>query len=365
VIDHSSVKPDPDYTRLIKAIGRNGNPNYVPCLELVADPEFIAAYLEETAPITWNQAASHDQWKASIDQKIRFWYTLGYDAIWQGGALDFPRVEMLKSVDTAQYSRNTREWFNESKGCITSWAEFEAYPWHTSHNVDYFPVEYMAAQLPQGMGIFGEIGGVYESLSWMMGYETLCFALHDQPDLVGAICERIAQVYIPVARSLAQMDRVIGLWMGDDLGYNTSTLISTAHLRRYIFPIQREIAAVAHEYGKPFLLHSCGKLSSIMEDLIDFVEIDAKHSFQDIIEPVEHFCNRYHDRICTIGGMDIDLLARGSEEQVRQRARQILETCAPSKAYMLGSGNTLANYIPIPNFLAMLDEARRFNRSGS
>jgi hypothetical protein len=51
------MKPNPDYTRLMRAINRCGDPGYVPCLELVADPEFIAAYLGEAVPITWNQQA--------------------------------------------------------------------------------------------------------------------------------------------------------------------------------------------------------------------------------------------------------------------------------------------------------------------
>ncbi len=358
------MKPHPDYNRLIRAISRSGDPGYVPLLELLADPEFIAAYLGETVPMTWNQKAGHDLWMASIDQKIRFWFSLGYDAIWQGPAIDFPQVPMLKSQDTAQYSRSTREWFNESKGCITNWAEYDVYPWAGSKEADYFPLEYMAQWLPEGMGIFGALDGVYESLSWMMGYETLCTSLYDQPDLVAAICERIAEVYIPLARSLAQMERVIGLWMGDDLGFKTGTLISPRHLRQYIFPIQRKIAEIAHQYGKPFLLHSCGNLAGIMEDLISFVGVDAKHSFEDQIDPVEHFCLRYQERLCSIGGIDIDLLVRGSEEQIRKRTRQVLEACAPTKAYMLGSGNTLANYIPIPNYLAMVDEGRRFIKLG-
>ena len=95
------MKLNPDYTRLLRAIDRSGDPAYVPLLELVADPEFIAAYLGETVPMTWNQRVDHDLWKASIDQKIRFWYPLGYDSIWQGPATDFPRVPMLTS---ARYS---------------------------------------------------------------------------------------------------------------------------------------------------------------------------------------------------------------------------------------------------------------------
>lgn len=358
------MKPGPDYTRVINAINRNGDPNYVPFLEIVADPEFISAYLGEKTPITWNQQADHELWEVSMDQKIRFWHSLGYDAIRQGPALDFPQVPMLKSKDIAIYNRAEREWFNEKKGCITTWAEYEAYPWSISGQMDFFPMEYISKKMPEGMGIFGEIGGVYESLSWMMGYETLCTALYDQPDLVMAICERISQVYISLATSLIQMDRVIGLWMGDDLGFKTSTLISPKHLRQYIFPIQQKISEIAHKYGKPFILHSCGKLDIVMEDLINFVGVDAKHSFEDQIDPVENYCSRYQDRICTIGGIDMDLLIRGTERQIRNRTRNVLEACAPGKAYILGTGNTVANFIPINNFLAMLDEGRKFNQYG-
>lgn len=42
--------------------------------------------------------------------------------------------------------------------------------------------------------------------------------------------------------------------------------------------------------------------------------------------------------IAVIGGVDVDLLERGTVEQVRARTRKILTACAPSKGYILGSG---------------------------
>jgi uroporphyrinogen decarboxylase len=160
------------------------------------------------------------------------------------------------------------------------------------------------------------------------------------------------------------VDHVVALWMGDDMGFKTSTMISPKHLRSYVFPIQKKIAEIAHAKGYPFLLHSCGKLDSVMQDLVEDVGIDAKHSFEDAIEPVEHFCDRFGKRISVIGGVDMDILARGTEAQVRSRTRQILEACAPSRSYILGSGNSVANYIQPRNFLAMLDEGYRFNSAG-
>lgn len=57
-----------------------------------------------------------------------------------------------------------------------------------------------------------------------------------------------------------------------------------------------------------------------------------------------------------LGGIDVDFLCRSTPDEVRARTRQVLEACMPGGGYALGTGNTVANYIPLENFLAMLDE---------
>jgi uroporphyrinogen decarboxylase len=362
LIDRWPWKPRPDATKLLAALRRQGDPGYVPFLELFADAEVMAAVVGGPVIPKEVQIADRSALEQALDQKVQFWHRLGYDAIWQGARLELG-LNQLEAGDTASLPRDRRRWMNEGEGVITSWEDFELYPWPTSADADLYAVEYMARRLPEGMGILAQISGGLEPVTWLMGYKTLGLALYDQPDLVAALFEKIWGIYVPLARSLLQMERVIGLWMGDDMGFRTGTLISPEHLRKYVFPYQKEMAAIAHAQGMPFLLHSCGNLQAVMEDLIEEVGIDAKHSFEDAIQPVESFTARYSQRIAVIGGVDVDLLARGSEEQVRRRTRQILEACAPSRAYVLGSGNSVANYIQVGNYLAMLDEGWRYNTS--
>jgi uroporphyrinogen decarboxylase len=97
-----------------------------------------------------------------------------------------------------------------------------------------------------------------------------------------------------------------------------------------------------------------------MDDLIDDVGMDAKHSFEDTILSVTDAKIKYGDRIALLGGIDVDFLCRADEEQVRQRVRETLDACFPGGGYCLGSGNSVANYIPLDNYLAMLDEGRRY-----
>ena len=66
------------------------------------------------------------------------------------------------------------------------------------------------------------------------------------------------------------------------------------------------------------------------------------------------------ERIAVLGGIDMDFLCRASQEQVRRRTRDTLDVCLPGGGYCLGTGNSVANYLPMDNYLAMLDEGRKY-----
>jgi uroporphyrinogen decarboxylase len=121
------------------------------------------------------------------------------------------------------------------------------------------------------------------------------------------------------------------------------------------------MAKLSHEAGRPYILHSCGNLSAIMDDLIQDVGIDGKHSFEDTIEDIRDVKAQYGDRIAVLGGIDVDFLCRADEQSIRARVRDTIEKCQPGGGFCLGTGNSVANYIPIDNYLAMLDEGRKYS----
>ncbi|MBW2179314.1 MAG: uroporphyrinogen-III decarboxylase-like protein, partial [Deltaproteobacteria bacterium] len=125
---------------------------------------------------------------------------------------------------------------------------------------------------------------------------------------------------------------------------------------------QKRCAQAWHKYGKPFILHSCGQIDALMEDLIKEVGIDGRHSFEDVIESVESIYERYGDRIAILGGVvDVGLLSMGSTDQVRARVRKILDTCGKNGGFAIGFGNLVTNYAKIENYYAMIDETRKWN----
>ena len=66
---------------------------------------------------------------------------------------------------------------------------------------------------------------------------------------------------------------------------------------------------------------------------------------------------RYGDRIGILGGVDVDILGRATPDGVRRTVRDVIDACAAGGRYAVGSGNSIPSYIPVENFLTMLDEA--------
>ena len=150
-------------------------------------------------------------------------------------------------------------------------------------------------------------------------------------------------------------------YLGDDLGYKTSLMISPEQIRQFIFPWHQKLADISHKNGKYFFFHSCGQVYSIIDDYIDKILIDAKHSFEENVLPVEDVKKRYGKRMTLLGGIDVDILARSDPESIRRKTIQVLEVCQPGGGYFLGAGNWVTSYIPLDNYLAMLKAGRLFS----
>ncbi|MEI8387559.1 MAG: hypothetical protein WCG76_08160 [Verrucomicrobiota bacterium] len=61
----------------------------------------------------------------------------------------------------------------------------------------------------------------------------------------------------------------------------------------------------------------------------------------------------YGTRIGILGGIDVDFLSRSTPEQIRRRCTAILEQTMSRGGYALGSGNSITDYIPAENFVAL------------
>ena len=81
------------------------------------------------------------------------------------------------------------------------------------------------------------------------------------------------------------------------------------------------------------------------------------------IEDVREAKKTYGRKMALIGGIDIDFLCRQSESAIRKRVRDTLEVCLPGGGYCLGTGNSVANFVPLESYLAMIDEGWKYSET--
>jgi uroporphyrinogen decarboxylase len=355
-LDH----PRPDAKEFIEILTSRKPQVRTPLVEYIVDDVVMKPIVEELLGRRWVAFGDErESQKAYLDNFIEFWYRMGYDFVRFEQSLAFPESKLI-IADAAPGSPKSREWANEHESALSSRDDFERIPWPKVEEFDFFAYDYLNDHLPEGMGLIcAHGGGPFEHITWMMSLEGFCSALVGDPSLVRAVADKLGELMAAFYRHLLDLDRLVAIFPGDDMGYNVGTMISPGDLRTYFLPWHKRFASMAHGKGMPYFLHSCGNLEKIMNDLISDVKIDGKHSFENNIIPAPDFQVKYGDRIAVLGGLDLNFLGAASPEEVRAQTRFLIETCGPRGRYAVGSGNSIPSYVPPQNYLAMVDEAHR------
>ncbi|MCL2604401.1 MAG: hypothetical protein FWD90_07975 [Defluviitaleaceae bacterium] len=277
----------------------------------------------------------------SVESMCRAFNAAGYDyATVSGSAFGFPALEKKRNQT---YSLND----GVSIACR---ADFDAYPWPDPDTFDYSAVR--EADVPEGMKLMvNGPCGVLENVISLVGYDNLALMIFDDEQLVYDVFEQVGSSLL-CYYELSIKNKNVGLLMSnDDWGFNTQTMISPRDMARFVFPWHKKIVALAHDTGIPAVLHSCGNLREVMDAVIDDMKFDGKHSYEDIIQPVEDAYREYNDRIAILGGIDLGFITTSTPEEITTRCKKMFEI--GQKGYALGTGNSVPDYVPHENYFAM------------
>lgn len=359
----------PDFEKFIRAVTTN-EPMPVTVGDLFADYAATANFFNtgfydfiSSGDAACNKVRLSDYPRAlkTLRNSVRFCVMNGWDYAFSFSTVAFPKTfTQVNRDETQELTQGNRAWQDYNRGPVTSWDEFEQYPWPEDLRDANVGAGFLARFLPGGMKLMIIPGGIYEITTTLMGLVPFSYAIYDREDLVDAVIKKVSGIVQRVVADIIDRPYVGGLFYDDDMGFVSGTFVSPAILRRKFLPEIKKIIDMTHRAGKLFVLHSCGNIYAIMDDLIE-AGIDAKHSYEDKILPVEEAYRRYGGRIGIIGGVDMNLMASGTEDAVRRRVRSILDSCASNGRYVLGTGNSVASYIPLENYAALVDEAKRWN----
>ena len=266
---------------------------------------------------------------------------------------------LLPGFDFPAAAHDSARTISQNQGAVIhDRRSFEQYAWMDPDGADWGLLDRLAEHLPAGMQliVYGP-SGVLENAINLVGYEALCILIADDPalalDVFGEVGARLERYY-----QIAAAHPAVGACISnDDWGFKTQTLFSPAGMRKYVFPWHRRITAAIHAAGKPAILHSCGHFSRILDDIVDDLPYNPRHSYEDAILPVEEAYERYGGRIAILGGIDVDFVCRAAPEEGYRRSKAMLERAAARGGYALGTGNSVPDYVPDEGYFAMMRAA--------
>jgi uroporphyrinogen decarboxylase len=331
----------PDFSRLRSALLCQ-QPDRVPLAELWIDQKIMEEFLGKSV-------GSHDTGENyDLIAEIEFWYRAGYDYIHIEPRYFFPKRSGRSPTP------------DEHVGLISSWSDFQNYPWPTLDEVDFSSLEQAHHYLPNGMGIIAGTSGIFEETWMIMGFENMCLKIFDEPDLVKAVFQKVGEFLLSVFARAATYPRVGAMWLSDDLAYTSGPMINPKIYRNWLFPWYRQMKAVCVSYNQPFILHSDGCLWPILDDLVA-IGFNALQPIEPKAMDIQQTKQALAGRVGLIGNVELDFpLARGAPDDVDQAVYELMRTVAPGGGFCLGSSNTVTSYVPLENYLAMLEACQKY-----
>jgi len=208
----------------------------------------------------------------------------------------------------------------------------------------------------------------FERAIVMRDMERFFIDLVQNPDFAQALLRKTLEVCKGMMGTFldALGDNVDIIKIGDDLGTQTSLLISPRMYRRYIKPIHAEYVQFIREHTRAkILFHTDGDVFPLLDDLVE-IGIDILNPIQTSagrMSDLKELKKRYGRNLVFCGGIDTHrVLPYGTPDEVRQEVRRVIEALAPGGGYMLAAVHTIMDDVPAENILAMVEAALEYGR---
>jgi len=340
----------PDYQNIVDAAS-NRRAKRLPLYEHVVNIDFMERVLgKQIAPLN---RGNRSERKEYFKEYCRFYREMGYDTV-------------SYEVCIGPAMPGSGALGGHTQGAIRSREDFEKYPWaeipalYREKSTESFQL--LAEVMPAGMKGIGGVGnGIFECVQDIAGYMDLCYIREDDPELYADLFKKVSETNLAIWRWFLKEfpDLFCVMRFGDDLGFKSTTLISAEDIRAYVVPGYKAIIDEVHRHGKKFLLHSCGHIFNVMDDLIA-AGIDAKHSNEDIIAPFTEWVDRYGDKIGNFGGIDASELCLLDHKGIEEYVLRVIHHCIDRGGFAFSTGNSVPGYIPTENYLKMVETVRKY-----
>lgn len=151
----------------------------------------------------------------------------------------------------------------------------------------------------------------------------------------------------------------------DDYGYKKGLFMSPKNYREYVLPWLKRICDTAHSGNLQVILHSCGDIYQLFEDIINS-GVDALHPIEPTTANPDYdifkLSEKYGDKITLVGNVSPQDLSDQEPGKIEIYTKKLIKKLAPGGGFILSSGHSINPAVKLDNFLAMRETLENFGK---
>ncbi len=199
------------------------------------------------------------------------------------------------------------------------------------------------------------------SASWnLCGMERLLVSFVDEPAFAKRIGEIVLAYHLAFVR-LAVREGADVVVLSDDYAHKTGPLMSPAQFRAFVLPLLAEAVRSARATGARCVKHTDGDVRALLDDIVG-TGVDAVGPLEPAAGmDLGEVRRRHGARVAVVGNLDVDLLCRGTADEVRTATAALVASVSRRGGpggHVLSSGNSITSAVRPQNFVAMVTAAR-------
>lgn len=206
---------------------------------------------------------------------------------------------------------------------------------------------------------FGAVIGfsLFERAWTLAGMENVLMAMASDKDFVNTLLDKILNFNLQIIEKTCEFD-IDMFGHGDDWGQQRGLIMGPDLWREFIKPRIKQMYQLIKSKGKFVFLHSCGKIESILPDLIE-CGLDVFNPFQPEVTDVFEVKKKYGDQLTFYGGISVQkTLPFGTVEQVKDEVKQLLDIVGENGGYIASPSHDIPPDAKPENIAAMIEVLR-------